>query len=77
MNDWLESVPLKVKVGRTYEMENGNRVVIVANKAKHKELPERKLMLIGVEIDTDNILFFDKTGKSLLKKNHIVKQVEE
>lgn len=77
MNDWLEIAPLKVKVGRTYEMENGNRVVIVADKRKHKELPERKLMLIGVEIDTDNILFFDKTGKSLLKKNHIVKQAEE
>lgn len=72
---WLEGCPLKIKIGGVYEMANGERVVIVANKAKHKELPRRKLMLIGVEIGTDNVLFFDKTGKSLLKKNHIVKRV--
>ena len=75
LDAWLEGCPLKIKVGGVYEMANGERVVIVANKAKHKELPRRKLMLIGVEIGTDNVLFFDKTGKSLLKKNHIVKRV--
>ena len=75
LDAWLESSCPKVKVGGVYEMVNGNRVVIVANKAKHKELPKRKLMLIGVEVGTDNVLFFDKTGKSLLKKNHIVKRV--
>lgn len=75
LDAWLEGCPLKIKVGGVYEMANGERVVIVANKAKHKELLRRKLMLIGVEIGTDNVLFFDKTGKSLLKKNHIVKRV--
>lgn len=75
LDAWLEGCPPKIKVGGVYEMANGERVVIVANKAKHKELPRRKLMLIGVEIGTDNVLFFDKTGKSLLKKNHIVKRV--
>lgn len=75
LDAWLEGCPPKIKVGGVYEMANGERVVIVANKAKHKELPKRKLMLIGVEIGTDNVLFFDKTGKSLLKKNHIVKRV--
>ena len=74
LNAWLEPC-LKVKVGGVYEMVNGERVVIVANKAKHKTLPKRRLMLIGVEVGTDNVLFFDKTGKSLLKKNHIVKRV--
>jgi hypothetical protein len=76
LDAWLEPLHPKVKVGGVYEMANGERVVIVANKAKHKILPKRKLMLIGVEIGTDNILFFDKTGKSLLKKNHIVKRVD-
>lgn len=74
LDAWLKPC-LKVKVGGVYEMANGERVVIVANKAKHKTLPKRRLMLIGVEIGTDNILFFDKTGKSLLKKNRIVKRV--
>lgn len=75
LDAWLEGCHPKIKVGGVYEMANGERVVIVANKAKHKELPRRKLMLVGVEIGTDNVLFFDKTGKSLLKKNHIVKRV--
>lgn len=77
MNDWLEIAPLKVKVGRTYEMENGNRVVIVADKRKHKELFRGKLYLIGVEVNSDNILSFNKNGKALLDKYRIIKQVSE